>query len=190
MNYELGSLLESVQLKSGLFVKKPTALEIYTNGIVLRFKNNEDKEFLFNQISGIKTFDYFAPNSVEYHFDIFNNDGAKISSISIPYIHSNIGTALLEAHMNFQLGENFPQQLADSDFILDNQLSWQKGKLIHNGRKGIAEYSPQQIDNFIIEKGCHYFTLKSSKDTLMLMLHDSPNCLTAIAVGKAIANIE
>ena len=189
MKNELGSLIASIALKSGLFGKKPTALDVYTNGIILKFKN-EDMEYLFEHISSIKTFNYFAPNPAEYNFDVFNNSGEKISALSIPYAHRAIGTALLEAHMRFQLKNDFPQNLANSEFILDNHLSWQRGRLIHSGRKGTREYLPQQIDRFIVKDGMHFFTLKDNNDTLALLLHDSPNCLTTIEVCRAITDMK
>ena len=191
MNNELGSLIKSVKVTRGLLQligKKPKAFEVYENGIILKFKN-ESKEYLFEQISRIKQFNYFTPNPVAYDFEIFSADGEKIVAFSIPYSQRDDATVLLVAHMRVQLKSNFPQQLKSSDFILDNHLSWQKGKLVHKGKKGIEEYFPEQIDEFIVKKGCYIFTLKSGNETLAVFLDDAPNCLTTLEVCRAIASI-
>ena len=188
MSDRLGISVGFVKLKSGLFGKKPIALEIYKNGIILKYKS-EDKEYLFEQISAIKTFNYLAPNPINYDFDIFNSSGEKLASVAVPYEQGEIGTALLKAHRDFHLGDDFSKQLADCDFKLDDYLFWQKGKLFYKSKKGVTEYLPHQIDDFVCKNGCYFFTLKSSKETIGTLLQDAPNCLTTIAVCKAIANI-
>ena len=189
MNHDLGTFIKSIPQKPGLFGKKPAALEIYANGIILKFKT-EDKTYPFADIARIISFDYAAPNSITYNFDLFHQNGEKIAAISIPYEQQEDGTLLLNAHMHAQLTLDFPNNLMDSEFVLDNHLTWKKGKLIHTWRKGIDEYTPQQIDEFKVNKGAYYFTLKDSKNTLGLFLHDAPNCLTTIEVCHAIAAMD
>ena len=182
------TLITSVPLKSGLFGKKPTAITIYTDGFILSYKTG-NTEYLFDKISAIKSYDYFAPNPISYHADIFGTAGEKLVSIEVPYVQREDITVLLTAHRDYQLGADFPADLLRQDFVLDNYLSWQQGKLVHTGRKGTTEYLPGQIDRFTQTNGAWFFTLHGTKETVGLFITDSPNCLTTIAVCHAIAEI-
>ena len=182
----LDTLITSIPLKSGLFGKKPTALTIYSDGIILSYKTGS-KEYLFSQISAIKSLDYMAPNPINYHVDLFDNAGAKITSLDIPYEQRANLPHLFMAHRDYTLGPNFPMDLPQRDFVLDNYLSWQKGKLVHKTRKGTTTYLPEQIDRFTETNGSWFFTLHGSKDTVGLFFMDCPNCLTSLAVCHAIA---
>jgi len=186
MSQELGEYIWFVALNSGLFGRKPHTLEVHENGIVLKYKS-EDKAYLFEQMSGIKSFDYYTDNPITYSFDIFNRDGKKIVTISVPFGRREDGTTLLTAHMNFLLKGGLLQNLESSDFELDDRLFWQRGKLLHKGKKGLETYTLSQIDEFVYKGGCYFFTLKDSKTTLSIFLQNTPNCLASIEVCKAIA---
>ncbi len=189
MNDELGNRVKDVKLKSGLLGKKPTGITVYENGVEIQFKS-ESKKYRFEQIPAIQSTDYFAPNAIEYHFDIFHKTDGKIASLSIPYANREDGTALLEAHKKAWLGIDFPQKLPDATYMLDDHLTWEKGKLVYNGRKEREEYPARQIAAFVIKNGSHFFTVKDSKETLMVDLAYSPNCLMAAEICKAIADLE
>ena len=47
-----------------------------------------------------------------------------------------------------------------------------------------------EIDKFIVKNGMYFFTLIDSKETLVLHLHEAPNCLMSIEVCKAIADMK
>jgi hypothetical protein len=188
MSTNFGTLIGSAALKSGLFGKKPAALEIYTEGIVLKYKN-EDLALPFAEISAIKSLNYFTPTPISYDFQIFNLDNAKVLDVSVPYTQLSGATALLEAHMSFRLTEAFPQNLMHTDFILDDFVTWKNGKLYYKWKKGVKEFTPSQIDKFIEHKGTHAFTMKNSDETVGVSLTFAPNCLMTLAICRAIADL-
>ena len=184
-NKEFGNCICQIKLNSGLFGKKPAGIDIFENGIRLVFKSGEQL-YSYSDITAIKSMDYFYPNPITYNFDIFQAD-KKIASVAIPYVNRIVGTQLLTAHKNAVLGSDFPENLSTTAYALDEYLSWEKNKLVYNGRKGKEEYPPEQIDSFISKDGCYFFTLKNSNKTIGILLHNSPNCLMAIELCTAIA---
>ena len=186
MHHVLGDFILSIELNAGLFGKKPTAIDVYAAGLVLKYKG-EDKTYSFGEISVISVYDYFVPNPREYSIDLLDKSNKKIASIAIPYARYSEVTALLEAHMHWNLGADFPQNLLELTIPLDTHVRWQRGTLIHEGRGGITKYSTAQISAFVEHKGTYTFTFKDSKDTLMVSPVFSPNCLTMLAVCRGIA---
>lgn len=186
---ELGDLIDSISLKSGLFGKKPTGIEIHENGIVIKYKT-EDKKYLFEKISAMKSSDYFYPNPAMYNMDILGSNGEKIVSLAFPYMQRDDMTKLLVAHREALKGSDFPNRLMETSYVLCGGVTWEKGKLYQKRKEGIAEYTPEQIEDFILKDGMYFFTLKNSKkDIITILMHDSPNCLFAIDACYAIANI-
>ena len=188
LNHGLGACKWQIKLKSGFLLKKPTGIDIYEQGIKIMFKD-EEQIYFYEQLTAIRTSDYFVPNPINYHFDLFQGD-KKIVSIAIPYVNREDGTQLLLAHKNAMLGSDFPENLSHKTYVLDHHLTWEEDKLVYSGRKGRIEYPASQIDNFMIKNGAHYFTLKNSKETLMVMLDYAPNCLMVIAICEAIAMLK
>ena len=189
MAHNLGPLIQSSPLSSGLLGKKPTALEVYEEGLVFHYKQGE-QVYPLGEISAISVFDYFAPNPRAYTIDIFGKENKKIAGIEIPFLRYSEVVALMETHMRWQLGADFPRNLMELSLPLDDSLRWQQGTLIHEGRKGTTKYSYQQVDKFVEHKGTYSFTFKGSKDTLMVSPTFCPNCLTALVLGQAIAALE
>ena len=188
MTTQLGAHLKSVSLKSGLLGKKPHALEIHQSGLLIRYKS-EDVALPFAEISAIKSLNYFTPNPVAYNFEIFNRDSDKMLDISIPFTQKDDATALLTAHMRFCLTDTFPQNLMHTNHILDDYVTWQDGMLYYKWRKGIKEFTPDQIDKFIEHKGTHRFTIKNSDETVGVSVAFAPNCLATIAICQAISEL-
>ena len=177
-----------MELDSGLFGKKPKAVEIYNNGIKILFKNREEI-YYYNEITAIKSMSHFYPNTINYHYDIYQGN-KQVAALSIPYVNRDAGTQLLLAHKNALLGKDFPDKLSETTYILDDSLDWEKNKLVYARGKAVGEYSVEEIDDFKEEGGCFFFTLKNSKDTIALYLHDAPNCLMSIDICKAIAKMK
>jgi len=186
---ELGSLINSISLKAGLFGKKPNGVDVYEKGLVLKYKN-EERVLPFSEISAIKSLNYGAPQPPQYDLDIYDKDDKKIISLAIPYAQLSDATLIFKTHEKYVLPTSARELIKTTDFELDPYLSWKNGSLFYKTRKGIQEYSPRDIDQFCIKNGSHYFTLKDSKDTVMLFVSDSFNVLAAIEICRAIADID
>ena len=188
MRNDLGKIVKSVTLQGGLLGKKPKNLVLYEKGIVLHFKKNSC-DYLFTEVAAIKTLDIFAPNPTSYSFDLFDVNNEKITSLDISYVQQTDAMLLLELHKRAVLGANFPADLRKRALPIDDTLSWDGTKLVRSGRKGIEEFSVEQIDAFVNRNGSFFFTFKESKETLLVGVLFSPNCLMAIEICRAIASL-
>ena len=83
MAHNLGALIQSSPLGSGLFGKKPTGLDVYEEGLIFHYKQGE-KVYPFGEVSAISVFDYFAPNPRAYIINLFDREKKKIADIEIP----------------------------------------------------------------------------------------------------------
>jgi hypothetical protein len=178
--------LRRIELTRSLFGNKPIELELYAEGLMIRYKK-EERQYLFSQIKRIHSDDYFVPLPSSYAFEVITAEGEKIT-FSIPYVRFEDARALLMVHANYLLPEGFQDNIMQFAYVLDDYLTWEKGTLVYRGRKGTVEYPASAIEDFVEKNGLYYFTMKDSKDTrVMNVLHAPQNCLASIWIGQAIA---
>jgi len=181
-----GSCIAVISLESSFIGNKPKELWLYQDGMILKYKK-EDKEFMFADVWALKTGDMFVPNLSSYSFEMFDGQNQKLAAFKISYQNRQDALRVLEYHKMYRLGEHFPMDLMESEYVLDDHFTWEKGVLVYRSSKTTDRFQLNEIEDFVEKNGTYFFTLAGRKDKLVVFVLYAPNCLLTIAVCKAIA---
>jgi len=181
-----GTCLAVIGLESSFLGNRPKELWLYQDRMILKYKK-EEKEFLFADVWSLKTGDMFVPNPSAYSFEMFDKQNQKLAAFKISYQNRQEALKVLECHKIYRLGEHFPMDLMESEYILDDHFTWEKGTLVYRTGKTVGSFQLSEIEGFIEKNGTFFFTLAGRKNKLVVGILYAPNCLMTIDICKAIA---